>query len=197
MKKIAWERAQNSFLIEADAIREAIDAVDPRSFAKAVDLLARAQRIATSGCGHSGIACQHFSHSLCCIDLPSRFIYPSEAVHGATGFIKKDDVVVLASRGGKTSELLPILRIAWQKGASIITVTQNLASPLAVDADVVIKMEVGMETDKYNSQGTSSFVVLSAIFDALQVALIEETNFKLEQFALVHPGGAVGERLNK
>ena len=57
-------------------------------------------------------------------------------------------------------------------------------------------MHVERETDKYNSQGTTSFVVLSAIFDALQTALIEETDFKNDQFAVIHPGGAVGERLN-
>jgi D-arabinose 5-phosphate isomerase GutQ len=57
-------------------------------------------------------------------------------------------------------------------------------------------MHVERETDKYNSQGTTSFVVLSAIFDALQAALIEQTGFQNEQFAVIHPGGAVGARLN-
>jgi D-arabinose 5-phosphate isomerase GutQ len=117
-------------------------------------------------------------------------------VHGATGYIKKNDVVVLASRGGKTAELIPILSICRLKGATVIAVTENLESPLALDANIVIKMQVGPENDKYNSQGTSSFVVLSAIFDALQVALLEETDFQSEQFAMIHPGGAVGERLN-
>ena len=58
-------------------------------------------------------------------------------------------------------------------------------------------MKIKKESDKYNSQGTSSFVALSSIFDALQVALIEEMGYSNEQFALIHPGGAVGERLNK
>ena len=197
MKPIAWKSAKNSFLIEAEAIKNAVDAIDPIAFEKAVDVMVRAERIATSGCGHSGIACQHFTHSLCCIELPSRFISPAEAVHGATGFIRKNDVVILASRGGKTSELLPILRIAKQKEACVIGITENLESPLAKDSDIVIKMQVGIENDKYNSQGTTSFVVLSAIFDAMQVALLEETDFKVEQFAVIHPGGAVGERLNQ
>jgi D-arabinose 5-phosphate isomerase GutQ len=196
MKPISWKYAVGSFAIEAEAIRNAIEAIDPAAFEKAVDALAKAERIATSGCGHSGIACQHFAHSLCCIELPARFISPAEAVHGATGYIKKNDVVVLASRGGKTAELIPILSICRLKGATVIAVTENLESPLALDANIVIKMQVGPENDKYNSQGTSSFVVLSAIFDALQVALLEETDFQSEQFAMIHPGGAVGERLN-
>ena len=196
MKPISWKSAKNSFLIEANAVKNAVNAVDPIDFEKAVDIIAQAPRIATSGCGHSGIACKHFAHSLCCIELPARFLSPAEAVHGATGFLKKNDVLVLASRGGKTSELLPILRIANQKGVKVICITENIKSPLATGSDIVIKMQVGKENDKYNSQSTTSFVVLSAIFDALQVALLEETGFKVEQFAVIHPGGAVGERLN-
>jgi len=197
MKKIAWEYAQKSFQTESAAIKNAISVIDKNNFAKAVDVLAKAKRVGASGCGHSGIACMHFAHSLCCIEIPSRFISPAEAVHGATGFIQKGDVMVLASRGGKTSELFPILDITKEKGATAISITGNLQSPLALQSDIVIKMQVGPENDRYNSQGTSSFVVLSAIFDALQVALLEEIEFKSEQFALIHPGGAVGERLNK
>lgn len=197
MKPNSWKHAQESFIIEADSIKKALERIDKASFAKAADVLSKAERIATCGCGHSGIACRHFAHSLCCIELPARFISPSEALHGASGFIQKGDVAVLASRGGKTSELLPLLKIFRQKGATVIGITENMESPIATDSDIVIKMHVERETDKYNSQGTTSFVVLSAIFDALQVALIEETGFKNEQFALIHPGGAVGERLNK
>lgn len=170
---------------------------DEDAFSKAVDLLAKAPRIGTTGCGHSGIICSHFSHLLCCIERPSRFISPAEAVHGATGFLQEGDVCVFASRGGKTKELLPILDICKAKGVKIISVTENMESPLAQMADVVLKQYVNRETDKYNSQGTTSSTALCMIFHALQAALIEETDYKNEQFALIHPGGAVGERLNK
>ncbi len=170
---------------------------DDDAFSKAVDLLANAPRIGTTGCGHSGIICSHFSHLLCCIERPSRFISPAEAVHGATGFLQEGDVCVFASRGGKTKELLPILDICKAKGVKIISVTENMDSPLAKVADVVLKQYVNRETDKYNSQGTTSSTALCMIFHALQAALIEETDYKNEQFALIHPGGAVGERLNK
>ena len=100
-------------------------------------------------------------------------------------------------RGGKTKELLPIMDICKQKKISVITITENLESPLALDADVVLKQYVNRETDKYNAQGTTSSTALCMIFHALQTALIEETDFQNEKFALIHPGGAVGERLNK
>ena len=102
----------------------------------------------------------------------------------------------MLSRGGKTKELLPILDICKKKEVTVISVTENLTSPLAEGADIVIPMAVTRETDRYNSQGTTSTTVLSVIFDALQTALIEVTGYKNEQFALIHPGGAVGERLN-
>lgn len=197
MKKAAWDAAEQTFSIEADAVLAAFGALDKTAFGKAVDMLAHAQRIACSGCGHSGIACAHFAHSLCCIERPARFLSPSEAVHGGAGFIQKNDVLVVASRGGKTEELLPIEQIAKEKGAAIIAVTENIQSPLAVGADIVLAMRVTRECDRYNCQGTTSFVVLSAIFDALQTALIEETGYKNEDFAVVHPGGAVGKRLNQ
>ncbi len=196
MKNEALIQAKNAYLTEAECIEKMLEYFDEDAFSKAVEILASAERIGTSGCGHSGIMCQHFTHLLCCIERPSRFISPAEAVHGATGFLQEGDVMVFASRGGKTGELLPILDICKKKKVKVITITENLNSPLAEGADVVLKQYVNRETDKYNSQGTTSSTALCMIFHALQTALIEETDYKNEQFALIHPGGAVGERLN-
>lgn len=196
MKPEALKQAKAAFDIEIECIKQLRDSFDEKAFSAAVELLKNAERIGTAGCGHSGIMCQHLAHLLCCIEKPARFISPAEAVHGASGFLQKGDVCVLASRGGKTKELLPIADICKKKGVKIITVTENLNSPLALDADVVIKQIVNRETDKYNAQGTTSSTSLCMIFHALQAALIEETDYKNEQFALIHPGGAVGERLN-
>lgn len=197
MKASTIEQVKNVFTIESECIKEMQNHFDIDAFSKAVELLKNAPRIGAAGCGHSGIICQHFTHLMCCIELPARFISPAEAVHGATGYLKEGDVMVFASRGGKTKELLPILDICKAKGVKVITVTENLESPLAVGADVVLKQYVNRETDKYNSQGTTSSTSLAVIFHLLQTALIEETDYKNEQFALIHPGGAVGERLNK
>lgn len=196
MKPEAAAAAKAAYDIEEQCIREMKDYLDEKAFGKAVELLAGAERIGASGCGHSGIICQHFAHLMCCIERPARFISPAEAVHGATGFLKKGDVMVFASRGGKTKELLPILDICKQKGVAVITVTENMDSVLAQGADVVLKQHVNRETDKYNAQGTTSTTALCMIFHALQAALIEETDYQAEQFGLIHPGGAVGERLN-
>ena len=196
MKAESLNAIYEAYDIEQACIGEMKAHIDPEQFGKAVDLLSNATRIGAAGCGHSGIICQHFAHLMCCIERPARFISPAEAVHGATGFLQEGDVMIFASRGGKTGELLPIVDICKAKGVKIITVTENLESPLAKAADVVLKQHVNRETDKWNAQGTTSTTALCMIFHALQAAVIEETGYRAEQFALIHPGGAVGERLN-
>ena len=192
----ALNAAKNAYDIEAQCLVTMKDYFEEEAFSRAVELLSAAPRIGAAGSGHSGIICQHFAHLMCCIERPARFISPAEAVHGATGFLQQGDVMVFASRGGKTKELMPIVDICKAKGVHIITVTENLESPLAQAADVVLKQYVNRETDKWNAQGTTSTTALCMIFHALQAAIIEHTGYRAEQFALIHPGGAVGERLN-
>ena len=197
IKEASLHAALAAFDTESECLLLEKEAFRAEAFSSAVEALAKAPRIGASGCGHTGIACQHFAHLMCCIERPARFISPAEAVHGATGFLQQGDVMLLASRGGKTAELLPILEICRKKHVTVIAVTENLASPLAEGADIVLEMRVNRETDRWNTQGTSSFTAMNVIFDALQAALIEETGFQPEQFAVIHPGGAVGERLNE
>lgn len=195
MKEI-YEHAKEAFKTESEQILLNDRLAETPEFAAAVSLLAHAGKIGASGCGHSGIACMHFAHLMCCINRPAKFIPPSEAVHGGMGFIEKGDALILVSRGGKTAELIPIMEIARSKSAEIITLTENADSPLALGADIVLPLYITRECDKYNSQGTSSFAVTCAVFDALQTAVLELTGFQISSFALTHPGGAVGERLN-
>jgi len=197
MKKESLEQARQAYIIEKECIEGMMDHFDEDAYSAAVELLINAPRIGATGCGHSGIICQHFCHLMCCVEQPARFISPAEAVHGATGYLQEGDVCVFASRGGKTKELLPILDICKAKGVKIIAITENLDSPMAEAADVVLKQYVNRETDKYNCQGTTSSTALAVIFHVLQTIIMEETDYQNEKFALVHPGGAVGERLNK
>ena len=120
------ESALDAFKIESESILATGENIDREEFSRAVVALASASRICASGCGHSGIACRHFAHLMCCIDLPARFLSPAEAVHGGLGFVHEDDVLVIVSRGGKTDELMPIVEVAKTKGAKIICVTEKL-----------------------------------------------------------------------
>lgn len=197
MEKDLKESVQKAWRIEAGEINKIEAYMDYEAMERAVCLLAGAKRIAASGCGHTGIACRHLAHLMCCIERPARFISPSEGNHGGLGFLEEGDVLVLASRGGRTEELLPMLLAAIRKRVHVIAVTENPDSDLGRGAEVVLPIHIERETDPFNSQGTTSFVVMSALFDALQAAVMERTGYKEEQFARNHPGGAVGEQLKR
>ena len=190
------DAAYATFEIEAESLRATGEVLDRTEFEKAVDMLASAERVAASGCGHSGIACRHFAHLCCCIERPARFLSPSEAVHGGLGYICPGDVMMLASRGGETDELVPIAKICRAKGASVILVTEKPDSTLGRLSDIILRIAVTRECDRDNCQGTTSFAVTSAVFDALSTALIERLDYSSREFAVIHPNGAVGKRLN-
>lgn len=195
--KSALEMAKRSLMIETKAVADVLDKMDWESFAKATKVLSECDRIITSASGSSGIAAKKFAHTLCCVERPAQFLPPCEAMHGGLGAVQKGNVVVLVSRGGKTAELLPVLDVALKKGATVIGVTENMNSPIAKHSDIVLPMHIEEESDKYNMQATSSYIATIALFDALICAVMEQTDYQKEQFALIHPGGAVGERLNK
>ena len=189
-------RARESIQIEAKAIADIASYLDEESFYEAVKALAAAPRITTCASGSSGIAAKKFAHSLCCIERGAQVLSPAEAVHGGMGCMKKGDVVVMVSRGGKTAELLPINDVCNKKGVTLIGVTENLNSILAQKSQIVVPMKIERESDCLNTMATTSYVVTIAIFDAMLNALMVMTDYTLEQFALIHPGGAVGAKLN-
>ena len=196
-KETIIERGMESLKIEAAAISEIIDYLDIDCFYEAVEVLSSCPKIITCASGSSGIAAEKFSHSLNCIERNAQFLSPALAIHGGMGCMKAGDAVVMVSRGGKTAELLPIIDVCRKKGVTLIGVTENLESPLAGSSQIVIPMKIKKESDPLNVMATTSFVVTIAIFDALLAAIMEVTGYQLAQFALIHPGGAVGNRLNK
>jgi D-arabinose 5-phosphate isomerase GutQ len=197
MKEESLKLSKESLLIESKAVSDICGYLDVKIFGKAVDVLSTCPKIITCASGSSGIAAKKFAHSLCCIERNAQFLSPAEAIHGGMGCIKKGDAVVIVSRGGKTVELLPIIDVCNKKEAVLVAVTENLHSPLADKAQIVVPLKIERESDKYNMMATASFMATVALFDAMLVAVMEETGYRKEQFSFIHPGGAVGERLNK
>ena len=197
MKSKSLQRAIESIQIESKAVADIVGYLDTERFAAAVDVLSTCPKIITCASGSSGIAAKKFAHSLCCIERNAQFLSLAEAIHGGMGCIKKGDAVVMVSRGGQTAELLPIIEVCNIKGATLIAITENMNSTLAQKAQIVVALKIEKESDKYNAMATASFMATVALFDAMLVAVMDETGYVLEQFALIHPGGAVGERLNK
>ncbi len=197
MNEKALNLAKKSLEIESSAIADICTYMDMEAFAKAVDVLSLCPKIITCASGSSGIAAKKFAHSLCCVERNAQFLSPAEAIHGGLGCVKQGDAVVMVSRGGQTVELFPIIEVCNKKQAVLIAVTEKPKSFLADHADIIIPLEIDQESDKYGIMATSSFIATVAIFDAMLSAIMEETGYKLEQFSLIHPGGAVGKLLEK
>lgn len=189
------EKVKEAFTIQADALTHQLDRLKRAELVRTAEMLVDAPVIGASACGHSGIACMHFAHLMCCVGKAARFISPAEAVHGGLGFLQPGGIILLASRGGRTAELAPVQDYCKENHIKTIVVSENAGSLLAKDADMVLLMTVTREIDRNNCQGTTSFLVMSAIFEVLQMLMIEIMDFSDQRFAEIHPGGAVGERL--
>lgn len=185
-----------SLRIEADALARLRDSVDQAAILRAAAAIAAAPRIITCASGSSGFAAAKFAHSLCCIERPAKFMPPAEAVHGGLGAVQSGDVVVMVSRGGGSAELLPIVSVVGRKRATLVGLTENLSSTLAEQSDVLIPFQITSEADPLRTMATTSNLVVGAILDAVLAAVMVRTDYRIEQFALIHPGGAVGLRLN-
>ena len=189
-------RMRQSVSREQAALAELERDMDPVEFGKVLTLLLQSTMTVTSACGSSGFAAKKFAHSLCCVECPAKFVPPSEAVHGGMGALKKGNLLILVSKGGKTDELIPLAGIAKAKGAHLAVITANAQSELARLADAVLLLPQCPESDRYGVMSTASFAATVAIFDALMVGLMEEKDYQLSEFALIHPGGAVGKQIN-
>lgn len=187
---------KSSVAAEQRALEALYETMDADEFCKTIDFLMKSQITVLSACGSSGFATKKFAHSLCCVECPAKFVPPSEAVHGGMGVLKKGNLLILVSKGGKTDELIPLAEIAKVKGANLVVITANKDSELARAADAVLLLPDVPESDRYGVMSTASFAATISIFDALMVGIMEEKDYALSDFALIHPGGAVGKKIN-
>ncbi|MBQ3228023.1 MAG: SIS domain-containing protein [Clostridia bacterium] len=196
MKSSTFEFMRSSVAAERRALDVLYGQMDENEFLKTLEYILKSNLVILSACGSSGFAAKKFAHSLCCVECPAKFVPPSEAVHGGMGALKKDNLLILVSKGGKTDELIPLVSIAKSKGAKIAIVTANPDSELARKADSVLLLPDVPESDVYGVMSTASFAATVAIFDALMMGIMEEKNYALSDFALIHPSGAVGKKIN-
>lgn len=181
---------------EATAVARLSETVDAAAFARCVELLAACRgRVLTTGCGTSAAAARKIAHSLCCIERPAAFLSPGDAVHGGLGLVQADDVVLAISKGGGTREIVNLIPSLKAKRASLVGVTENPESVLGREADLLLRVKVEREPDEFNMLATASTLAVIAVFDAVCIALMRLTGYTRQRFALIHPGGAVGDRL--
>lgn len=182
--------------MEAESIARLRQTLDQEAvLAAAKALMNRKGKVILSGCGTSAMAARKIAHSLSCIEIPALFLSPADAVHGALGVLQREDILILISKGGNTQELVNLIPACKTKGALLIGVSENPASVIARQADIYLKVKVAQEPCRFNMLATASTLAVIATFDAICIALMQMTGYTREQFAVIHPGGAVGERL--
>lgn len=187
---------KNTLRMESEALLEVLDRLDGTSALRAVRAIMNCPgTIHVSGCGTSGQAARKIAHTLNCINCPAAFLTPSDAVHGALGAVRNGDVAVLISKGGNTTEIAAMLSSLRRKGATVIGVTEKDDSTLGKASDILLKAAAVREPDEFNMLATSSTLSVIAMFDAIAVAIMKAKGFTREAFGVIHPGGAVGERL--
>ncbi|MBA6408480.1 KpsF/GutQ family sugar-phosphate isomerase [Pseudoalteromonas sp. 5Ae-yellow] len=181
--------------VERQALSDIAQYVD-ENFNNACQLMYDCEgRIIVIGMGKSGHIGNKIAATLASTGSPAFFVHPGEASHGDLGMITKNDVVMLISNSGETSEVLNIIPVLKRLGAKMISMTGNTQSTMATLANVHVCIKVEKEACSLGLAPTSSTTATLAMGDAMAVALLEARGFTADDFALSHPGGSLGKRL--
>ena len=152
-------------------------------------------KLIVTGIGKSGHVGNKIAATLASTGTPAFFLHPAEASHGDLGMVTGEDVVLALSNSGQTEEILRILPLLRRRGTGLIAMTGDAQSTLAQQADVHLLVRVEREACPLNLAPTASTTAAMAMGDAIAVTLLEARGFNAEQFALSHPGGALGRKL--
>jgi arabinose-5-phosphate isomerase len=183
--------------LEAEALLKVAEQVD-LSYTKTVEAILNCKgRLIITGLGKTGHVGKKIAASFSSLGVPAFFVHSCESLHGDMGMITKDDVVIMISNSGKSSEILNMLPSLKIIGAKTISITKDKFSPLGQQTDISILCDAGNEIDHNALAPTTSSTATLAVGDALATVVSAIKNFKKEEFALRHPGGALGQKLLK
>jgi arabinose-5-phosphate isomerase len=189
------ERGRHVVRMERDALGETADRIG-EGFARAIELIAASKgRVIVAGVGKSGLVGRKIAATMTSTGTPATFLHPTESVHGDLGIVSSNDVAILISKSGETQELLPLLEQLKRLGVRTVAITGDGASTLARHSDVWLDASVREEACPHDLAPTTSTTATLALGDALAVTLLEVKGFRREDFARLHPGGALGKRL--
>jgi arabinose-5-phosphate isomerase len=199
MKNKIYDRisgiARNVLKIEADSISALSDRID-ESFLNAVQMVLDCRgKVIVTGIGKSGQIARKISSTFSSTGTPSLYLHPAESSHGDLGVVSENDLVIAISYGGEAVELNPILNFISRRGIKLIALTGKLNSTLAKAANVVLNISVEKEACPLNLAPTSSSAATLAMGDALCMSVLDQKNFKSENFAEFHPSGSLGAKL--
>ena len=189
------EIARETLLNEGNAILAQLDLLNG-DFEKAVMAMINTKgKVVVTGMGKSGIVGRKISATLASTGTPSFFLHPAEAFHGDLGMVTPDDLVFALSNSGETDEILKILPFFKENGNLIISMSSNAASTMSMHSDIHIFLKIEEEACPLNLAPTTSTTVQLAMGDAMALATMKMKNFREENYARFHPGGALGRKL--
>lgn len=181
--------------IEVQAAQALLQRIDI-AFEKACRLILDCRgRVIVTGMGKSGHVGNKIAATLASTGTPAFFVHPAEARHGDLGMITGNDIVIAISNSGNTEEVVSILPVIKRKGTTLIAMTGDPKSTLAIQADVHLDVAVEKEACPLGLAPTASTTATLVMGDALAVALLEARGFTADDFALSHPGGSLGRKL--
>ena len=187
--------AKKTILSESEAIIKLIDFLD-ENFHEAVQRIYETKgRLIVTGIGKSAIIAQKMVATFNSTGTPSMFLHASEAIHGDLGMIQKEDIIICISKSGNSPEIKVLVPLLKRFGNILIAITGNITSSLAKGSDYILNTTVETEACPINLAPTNSTTAQLVMGDALAVCLMEMRDFKPEDFAVYHPGGALGKKL--
>jgi len=189
------QAAKKVLQIEADALEKLKNDL-PNDFSDLVKLILSLNgRVIVSGVGKSGHIGNKIAATLASTGTPAFFIHATEASHGDLGMITENDLCLLISNSGETSEIFDILTHARRFNIPVATISSNSESTLVKAADFKLCLPVVDEACPIGMAPTTSTTMMLALGDALAVALMEAKKFNTENFKVFHPGGKLGAKM--
>jgi arabinose-5-phosphate isomerase len=194
---MSLETAKRVLRVESEAIAGLIERLDAR-FEKAVEFLHACKgRVVVTGLGKSGLIGRKIAATFASTGTPALFLHTGEALHGDLGMLTAGDVLIAVSYSGETAELIEVLEAVKRLGVPLLALTAHPKSTLAKASNIILDIAVKEEACSLNLAPTASTAAAMAMGDALAIALLERHGFQAEDFAALHPGGRLGNKLRR
>lgn len=190
------ELARSVIQREIDGIKTLIDQLDDKFVETVQRLLKCKGHVLVTGIGTSHTVASRLAHLLSCCGTPALFIHPGDGQHGLAGAVTASDILLAISKGGETTEVNHLAKVAKNRGATVIALTENLDSTLGKLSDLVLRIQVPPDADVHGIIATGSSLAAAAMGDALCAVLLKLRGYSLKEFGETHPGGSVGKKLN-
>ncbi len=194
-KKSNKQLAKEIINREISALKRTVKLLDNKFDKACAAIISNKGKVITLGVGKSSFIAMKMAATLSSTGTAALFLHPVDALHGDVGVINKNDAVIIYSNSGETQEVIKLLPLLRVLKCSIISITGNLSSPLALYSDISLDASVTREACPHNLAPTSSIICALAISDAMALAISSHNNFSIKDFAKTHPGGALGKRL--